>query len=456
MAHRDEDDGHYKDRILDRLARSGNVAQFVSFGPGELELRYARLAGSSAPRFDSAGAAVEALLADSMDGSVNVRSFSPGGLRSRDFLYGLREAGEVLGQLHRLAAQGLYTIVNETINVEDGGVSVVCQGGVVEFSPGDTPRCVEGPDVAALSLPMARRAFEIVYGIRPELPEDEELRVEFSLHPLRCGTRRGHTLLWEAESVGRDRIEAKVHWPNRFSRAIGDKAYGLLIAHLHGLPVPRTRVIPRRLSDFMFGEPTETGERWLRTCPVEQVPGKYTTRRGWLDPFELMQHEDPSGTHLASILSQDGVEPEYSGALLTEQDGTLRLEGKAGGGEDFMQGSSRPEPLPSRVVEPVMALYRSAREQLGPVRMEWVFDGEKVWVVQLHTGVSPSQGLTIYPGEPERWNRLRVEEGLESLRELVDSARGTTEGIILVGDVGMTSHMADVLRRARLPSRIER
>jgi hypothetical protein len=47
------------------------------------------------------------------------------------------------------------------------------------------------------------------------------------------------------------------------------------------------------------------------------------------------------------------------------------------------------------------------------------------------------------------------ERGIEELRELVDQLSGTDEGIVLVGSAGITSHLGDILRRARIPSRIE-
>ena len=82
------------------------------------------------------------------------------------------------------------------------------------------------------------------------------------------------------------------------------------------LPVPRTTVIARGVAPFRFGRTTETGETWIRTCPVEQVPGRFTTQRGWRDPFRLMAEEDPEGTKLSSVLAQEGVEAAYSGALV--------------------------------------------------------------------------------------------------------------------------------------------
>jgi hypothetical protein len=58
---------------------------------------------------------------------------------------------------------------------------------------------------------------------------------------------------------------------------------------------------------FRFGRPTGSGERWLRTCPAEPVPGWFLTQRGWRDPFDLL--EDPSGQGVEAVLSQEGVPP---------------------------------------------------------------------------------------------------------------------------------------------------
>src|SRR6266849_4266815 len=101
-----------KDSVLHRLADKANIAQFVSFDPGGRQ-RHARIRGHEVDHgFDSISKATEALLEAS--GSVNVRSFERNSAKSREFIYGLRHAAEVASAVGRLAAQGLYTIVNET------------------------------------------------------------------------------------------------------------------------------------------------------------------------------------------------------------------------------------------------------------------------------------------------------------------------------------------------------
>src|SRR5208337_823512 len=136
---------NFKDAVLDSLSNHGNVAQFVSFSPS-LDIRYSRIVGHSPnTSFASLRHAIASLLGASVEKSVNVRSYHPEHPKSREFIYGIRNVESAEAAVRKLASQGLYTIVNETVDVNDGGVSGVALGDVVEFAPGDTPRCVEKP-----------------------------------------------------------------------------------------------------------------------------------------------------------------------------------------------------------------------------------------------------------------------------------------------------------------------
>jgi hypothetical protein len=185
------------------------------------------------------------------------------------------------------------------------------------------------------------------------------------------------------------------------------------------------------------------------------MPGLFTTRRGWVDPFRLLAEEDPDGTAIASILCQKGVDARFSGALVAQPGGAPLIEGVAGHGDDFMVGRRAPEALPDDVLRDVRATFERAAAAVGPVRFEWVHDGARVWIVQLHRGGSTTSGRVVHPGEAERYHFFNVSEGIEALRELIGKVHGTPDGIILVGRVGVTSHLGDLLRRARIPSRIE-
>ncbi|NTG76136.1 hypothetical protein G6M02_22670 [Agrobacterium rhizogenes] len=445
-----------KDQKLDQLAQQFNVAQFVSFGPSSSgpTQEFCRLANVSPNfAFDSVPHAIEALFRRSAEGTVNIRSFSEDQHQSREFLYALRTVDEAVAAIRRIAGEGAFTIANETIDVSDGGVSGVAMGGLVEFRPDSTPRGVERPGFASLPLEWATSVFEHVYGFDPELDISRSARIEFSLHPRRRGWRKSHVIYWECGDADRLDRPAPVSWPNDFSRMTGDKVYGLLVAYAAGLPVPRTTVIARRLAPFSFGSDTGSSERWIRTSPIVQVPGKFTTTKGWVDPFRLVQSEDPEGTALASVIAQQAVDALYSGAAIEQADGVLVIEGASGSGEAFMLGAVAPEDLPEEVVASVTAAHDRLRLALGSVRFEWVYDGRRTWVVQLHTGSSQSLGLILVPGEPRDWIRFDIRRGLEALRQLVESL-ATDTGIELDGMVGLSSHMADVVRKANVPTRI--
>ncbi|MBR0941582.1 hypothetical protein [Bradyrhizobium liaoningense] len=444
---------HFKDEILDELARSYNVAQFVSFGTDSKQ-RYSRVLGVSPnQKFISAHEAIEAVLRRSSDFAVNVRSFEPFNPRSREFIRNLNNVDEIVEHVFRLSAAGLTTIVNEAVDVADGGVSGVATPQTLEFAPDATPRVVEEEGVARLPREWGDKLLETVYGFKPETPTGENLRIEFSIHPKPRGWLARHTILWEKEILDEPLIPARATWPNRFSSLVGDKVYGLLLAWLAGLPVPRTTVVGRRLAPFSFGEDTGEFEIWLRTAPAERTPGHFTTARGWIDPFKLLHEEDPENRRIASVLAQRAVLPIYSGAAITEANGNLRVEGVKGNGAEFMLTGSG-ETLPTGVVEAVHQLNREASASFGPVSFEWVFDGRRVWIVQLHVGRSASQGDVIYPGEVPSWIEVAASESLDRLRQIVGSLDPSQTGVVLVGSIGTSSHKGDFLRKEKVPSRL--
>ncbi|KQO69370.1 hypothetical protein ASF18_01985 [Methylobacterium sp. Leaf89] len=445
-----------KDRSLDRLADTGNVAQFISFSPnaGRVRQEYSRMAGHTPnDPFLSERLALETLLRLSPEASINLRSFSPDSPRSREFVYGIGNVEDAMAALHRLLGEGLFVIANETVDVRDGGVSGVAQGGVLEFSPDDTPRCVEKDGVASLPLHIGLSMLETIYGFRPDLGDTQGARLEFSVHPRPRGWRQTHTLLWEHEHLGPEAHVPALTWPNNFSRHIGDKAYGLLMAFLVGLPTPTTTVISRRVAPFTFGAQAASREVWTRTCPREPEPGLYTTVKGWVDPFALLSKEDATGSAISSVLSQAAVPARYSGAAIVMADGVLAVEGKQGEGDLFMLGVNAPELLPGFVIEDVRAAHRRLHDALGPVRFEWVHDGDKAWIVQLHLGATRSTAKVLVPGEAEQWIRFEARDGLEKLRVALRDLP-TDAGLSLVGNVGLTSHIADVVRKAGKPARI--
>jgi hypothetical protein len=438
-----------KDERLAAVAREANVARFASFGPGDAPLRHLVLGGDAGRDLVSAVTALHARAR-----LLNVRTFRDDDSKGTPFRYGLSSVEEVVRAVRELAAAGFYTIVNETVDVADGGVSGVLLGGVTEFAPGATPRAVEQADAAALPAGLAIALLRTVYG-PVDLVPDPGRRIEFSVHPRPVGSRRTATLIWEVADVEPVTLTATPTWPNAFSRHIGDKAYGLLLAHLVGLPVPRTTVLARTVAPFGYGRRTAPGavDRWIRTCPAEPQPGLFTSAKGWLDPYALLAKEDPTASRIASVLDQDGVDADWAGATALRADGSVLVEGVRGTGDGFMLGECAPEPLPAPVAEDVRGLVTAAAGALGPVRIEWAHDGSRAWVLQLHrVGVRVSDE-TLSPGSADRWLAYDPRDGLDRLRELVAEAAAAGAGVEVTGGVGVTSHVGDILRKAGVPGR---
>jgi hypothetical protein len=370
-------------------------------------------------------------------------------------VYGIKDPEEAVATARRIAANGFHVIVNETVDIKDGGVSGVILGNTLEFSPDDTPRCVEKPGVASLPRSWGMKILRAVYGFKPEIDVERDHRLEFSIHPVPRGWRYTHTLGWEIQRVEHRGIKPSLAWPNRFSRFLGDKVYGLLVAWAAGLSVPKTTVVNRRLAPFSFGSDTGRFDNWVRTCPREQIPGKYTTVHGWTDPYKLMATEDPVGEEIAAIIVQRAIRSNFSGALVVSAKNEKVIEGKSGEGEPLMKGVASPEQLPEKVRDDVLDLYRRAAKRLGPVRFEWVHDGDRAWIVQLHRGATETIGSVIVPGNPPEWRAFNVSAGLEALRRELSTLNRYQHGIVLVGQVGLTSHMADIVRKAGIAARIE-
>jgi hypothetical protein len=329
----------------------------------------------------------------------------------------------------------------------------------VEFAPGDTPRCVEKGDIAALPASLALAVLERVYGFVPTVIGSAEShnRIEFSVHPTRRGFSQDHAIVWEIEETNTPEIKQEIRWPNSFSRHLGDKLFGLVLADALGFAVPETLAIPRRFPPFRFGRATKSasGIKWVRTCPAIKTPGQFATVRGWADPFSIMQSEDPTNSLISSVIVQDEVEPRYSGALLTSSEGSPLIEGVSGTGEALMLGGKGPTQLPKKIQRDVQKLHSQVHAVLGFVRIEWVHDGRNVWIVQLQQEMTFGTADIIVPANPEpsQYVEFNAMDGLIELRNLIAGISGKGVGILLKGDVGLTSHLADVLRESGIPSK---
>jgi len=136
-------------------------------------------------------------------------------------------------------------------------------------------------------------------------------------------------------------------------------------------------------------------------------------------------------------------------------DGNLAIEGREGEGDALMLGKLPPQQLPSEVVREVEESYAALSRALGPVRFEWVHDGAKVWIVQLHRGQTESSTTVVVPGDAEQWLSFEVERGIDALRSVI-ATMPEKSGLELIGEFGLTSHLADVIRKSTRPARILR
>jgi hypothetical protein len=440
-----------------------NIARYISTDP-DMNIRYIKIDKDYVYKGDLKECILD-LIEVSNSKSVNIRSFSLESMKGHSLVYGKRvnEIDEILNVIQKNCSENKYSIINETIDVNDGGVSGVILGNIIEFAPNDTPKCVEKPDICFLERNMGMHLLKTVYGFAPECDFDDNYRVEFSLHPHREGLRKSHTIIWEYEKFEEYEYDIKIKWPNKFSRFIGDKPFGLIIADYLGFNVPYTTVISRNVPPFSFGQETGLREKWIRTAPIVKEPGKYYTGDKWTDPFILMQEEELKGDNqinIASVLSQSAVEAVYSGgALIGKNQDNDVIEGVAGKGDNFMVGADYLDFLPDSVLVKLKALLNEIRKYyylLGDVSIEWVFDGTKIWLVQLNQIKEKGLGTTIVAGEPTKYEKFYVEDGLEQLRSKINAIKCRDIGIELIGDVGLTSHFGDVLRHANIPSFISK
>ena len=440
-----------------------NIARYISVAPN-MEIRYIYI-DIDYKYTGKLKKSIIDLINFSNSKSVNIRSFSIDVMKGNSLVYGkkVEDIDEIMSIIQKNCQANKYSIINETIDVNDGGVSGVVLGNIIEFAPNDTPKCVEKPQVCLLEKNMGISILKTVYGFAPNLSFEDNYRVEFSLHPQREGICKEHTIIWEYEEFEKYKYDTLIKWPNKFSKFIGDKTFGLLVADYLGFNVPFTTVISRNVAPFSFGKETGFNEKWIRTVPVTKQPGKYYTGNKWIDPFILMQKEELKGDNeinIAAILSQSSVEAIYSGgAIISKDKANDVIEGVIGNGDDFMLGKNKKDNLPTNLLDKLKILMNNIREYysiLGNVSIEWVFDGNEIWVVQLNQLENVGRGSVIVFGNPISYEKFFVIDGLEKLAYKIKEVKEKNMGIELIGDVGICSHFGDLLRQSNIPSFITR
>ncbi len=437
--------------MLSRLAAEANVAQFVSFGPGhDLPQRHSCLRGHPpGHRFATAEEAVGALLALAPAGSVNVRSFLAGAPKGGPFSYGLTRRDDVLAVLRARAADGLHTIANETVDVARRRRLRGRAGRAGRVRPrGHAPFGRAARHRRPRPRPGHGACCATVYGFTPDLDGRPGERVEFSLHPLVAGVRQTHTIVWERERVDPVRLTHRLS----LAQPVQPPARG------QGLR-PAGRRPPR---------PPRPGHHRRRAAgrPVPLRP-PHRERRA-LDP------------HLPGRAGAGQV-PDPAGLA-----GSLRPPGRRGPVGDGHRRRARPGGRPGPVVggRPPRQRRRAAGRGRRRVR-------RGLHARPAGPGPAPGPGRSTTsggsgPGPPppsarsassgpttaptpgwssSTWPRRprpappstrgrrpagaasTRPSGLEHLRQLIATV-APDEGIELTGDVGVTSHAGDLLRRA--------
>lgn len=448
-----------KDEILKNLSERVNVANFASFAP-DGTFRYSpdrELAEKihASPK-TGIGEAAKTLLGFS--GRVNIRSFREEKYQGNPFYFNLMQSDEIFYAAKKLMDMGFYIILNECLPLDDGGASGVIDHGFVEVAPGATPRCVEDAGCSLLPAFWAERMLSLLCQAPIRLPQGDA-RYEFSVHPLPCGVRKEHVVIWEeTKSAGaKDKRDTFLRESDPFSRFLGDKAYGLLLADTMGAPVPKTTLFLRGsyVPLMLFGRDTGEKNVWTRTCPRERTPGKFSTLRGFHDPFALMEADDPEGKTVASAIIQQEVKSEYAGVASFDEKGCFCIEGIEGFGDDFMQGKASPAALPEKVREKVRDEIGAALGFCGALHVEWALDKNRVWVLQFHTSGVSGDGNIIVPGEANFWYYWEPSMGLECLRQMAKEVKERKGGIEISAAVGVLSHAADILRKEGVAARRE-
>lgn len=112
-----------------------NIARYISISP-DMSIRYINIDKDYVYKGDLKECILD-LIKVSNSKSVNIRSFSIESMKGHSLVYGKQanEIDEILNIIQKNCNENKYSIINETIDVNDGGVSGVILGNIIEFAP---------------------------------------------------------------------------------------------------------------------------------------------------------------------------------------------------------------------------------------------------------------------------------------------------------------------------------
>ena len=458
----------HKSWVLNDIAymKNGNVAQFVSFDDkGKVEY-YSLKEDVWEPDYRNKALLLNNLLKYATYGKVNIRTYKLDDNMSHPFIQNLSTIDEIYSYLEKFKEQKLYTIVSETVVTNDGGVSGIMDSDIVEFAPGITPRDIENLssiEIAKLPREMGCAILECIYGTTlAPFKYEKNKRIEFSTHPKPIGSSNNNKLFWQIDKSTAHIDAPDICWPNSFSKMIGDKTYGLMVAYFLGFNVPCTTVYNKndRVPNFTFGRYTKSKKVWTRSCPSESQPGKYPTFPKYVksSKFFKLCGDYPD---MVACIHQDEVNAKYSGGMIIDRDYNVWIDGVKGFGDHFMMGDvNNTIQLPDKIYKLVKVVgLELSRKINNSIKVEWVVDhNNEFWVLQLRVDDSVKACSTIVDvecfGNYVEYDPLG-DTGLIKLRKLVDDIKDTGDGIVVKRKIGITSHVADILRKNKIPSYVD-
>jgi len=148
---------------------------------------------------------------------------------------------------------------------------------------------------------------------------------------------------------------------------------------------------------------------------------------------------------LSSVLVQEGVEARFSGRILAigDTDSKWKVAGVSGTGEEFMLGDTPAEALPSEVQDAVRRTAQLTVSRLGPVSIEWAFDGVDVWILQVNS-IAKKASLP-HSVDDVRWITFTFRTGgIEDFRQAATTAKASGKGIRILGNVSPLSHIGEI------------
>ena len=172
--------------------------------------------------------------------------------------------------------------------------------------PGATPRSVEQPGTVALGHAAALRLLSTVYGFTPSSTATPASGTSSASIPWSPGSARP-TRSSGSEPVEPLALTRRLAWPNAFSRFLGDKAFGLLVADLLELPVPATTVVGRRSPPSASAGPPAAGS--AGSAPARPSRPRPFHPAGLAGPVRSAGQRGPVGTAVVSRWPREGARP---------------------------------------------------------------------------------------------------------------------------------------------------